>query len=209
MKLTAIKNQCIFCVFLLTTLIVTACDKPTVIPPLPREAVILAFGDSLTFGTGAPSGQSYPDTLAALLNRQVINAGVPGEVSAAGLDRLPRLLEKHHPALVILCHGGNDFLHRRKPGLVRNNLRAMVELSRAAGAQVLLIGVPDFNLMLSTHPLYERLAENLRIAYNGEIVSQLLSDRSLKSDRIHPNAEGYRLMAEAIARQIPLLPTAN
>ncbi len=209
MKLTALKKQFIFCVLLLMTLIVTACDKQTVIPPLPENAVILAFGDSLTFGTGAPAGQSYPEILAALLNRQVINAGVPGEVSSEGVTRLPRLLKKYHPALVILCHGGNDFLRRRNPGSVENNLRAMIELSRTAGAQVLLIGVPDFNLMLSTHPLYERLAENLPIAYNGEILSQLLSDRSLKSDRIHPNTEGYRLMAEAIAEQIPLLSTAN
>ena len=197
-------NSYVLCtLLLLATLLASCTDKPT-ISPIYEDAVILAFGDSLTYGTGAPKGQSYPDRLAALLNRQVINAGIPGEVSSAGLTRLPALLDEHQPALVILCHGGNDFLHRGNPGVVEKNLRKMIELSRAAGADVLLVGVPDFNLMLSTHPLYEKLAENMVIAFEGEIIEQLLGDRSLKSDQIHPNAQGYRLLAEAISRKIEM-----
>jgi lysophospholipase L1-like esterase len=183
-------------------LLTLACEKSVTIKPLPQEAVILAFGDSLTYGTGAPAGESYPDVLAELLTRQVVNAGIPGEVSSAGLARLPGLLTKHRPTLVIICHGGNDFLRRGDPQLVESNLRAMITLSQSTGASVLLIGVPDFNLMLSTHPLYERLNESLTVAYDGEIIEKLLSDRSLKSDRIHPNAIGYRLLAETIASRI-------
>ncbi len=206
MSPTTWNKQFIIGIVLLASLAVCACDKSPAISALPQGAVILAFGDSLTFGTGAPTGRSYPDILSGLLNRPVINAGVPGEISAAGMARLPRLLAKHQPALVILCHGGNDFLRRTDPAFVEKNLRAMIEMTRATGAEVLLIGVPALGLTVSTHPLYSRLAENLRTPLNDEIVEKLLRDRSLKSDAIHPNEQGYRLMAEAISRQIPVLP---
>jgi acyl-CoA thioesterase-1 len=198
---TRISSYLLFTLLLLASLLASCTDKPT-IHLLDEDAIVLAFGDSLTYGTGAPVGQSYPDVLATILNRRVINAGVPGEVSSAGLKRLPALLDEHQPALVILCHGGNDFLRRGNPAMVEENLRKMIILSQAAGAEVILVGVPNFNLLLNTHPLYERLAENTGVAFEGEIIEQLLSDRSLKSDNIHPNAQGYRLLAEAISRHL-------
>ena len=101
----------IFVIFTLFIYIVlfAGCDSGPKIAPLGQDAVVLAFGDSLTYGTGAPAGQSYPDALADLLGKPVVNVGIPGEVSSAGLKRLPGMLDKHNPTLVILCHGGNDF----------------------------------------------------------------------------------------------------
>ena len=187
---------------LLLLLVTTACDKPPRIAPLPADGVVLAFGDSLTFGTGAPDGAAYPDVLAGLLGRSVINAGVPGEISAAGVRRLPEMLEEHRPHLVILCHGGNDFLHRLDRSVTAANLAAMVEQIRATGADVILIGVPEFGLVLKPPPLYQETAARFGLPYEGEIVSDLLGDRDFKSDTIHPNAAGYRRMAEAIHRLI-------
>ncbi len=77
---------------LLLALLVSSCDKPPQISLLPADAVVLAFGDSLTHGNGAAEGQAYPEVLAGLLDRTVINAGVPGEISEAGLLRLPQVL---------------------------------------------------------------------------------------------------------------------
>jgi len=174
------------------------CDSGPKITPLDQAAVVLAFGDSLTRGTGAAAGQSYPDGLSQLLGRPVINVGVPGEVSSAGLKRLPGMLDAHKPTLVILCHGGNDFLRRLdQEGTIRN-LTAMVEMIRARGADVVLIGVPKLGFGLKVPTFYATLAEEQGIPFEGEILVDLLGDNSVKSDEIHPNATGYRLMAEAI-----------
>jgi len=133
-----------------------------------------------------------------MIGRKVINAGISGEVSATGLKRLPKLLAKHQPALVILCHGGNDILRRYSKETLKSNLRKMIALSRANGAQVLLVGVPGFGLLgLSTVPLYEELAEEENVLYEGSVLEMIENEPNLKSDRIHPNAMGYKVMAEA------------
>lgn len=182
-----------FCV-----LLTLGCDTGPRIAPFGQDSLVLAFGDSLTFGTGSPQGQSYPDVLASLLGRPVVNVGVPGELSAAGLTRLPAMLETHHPSLVILCHGGNDFLRRLDQEETVRNLKGMVEMIRAHGAEVLLVGVPRLEFGLVMPKFYASIAEEYRVPYEGNILLDLLGDNTMKSDAIHPNATGYRLMAEAI-----------
>ncbi len=166
--------------------------------PLAADAVILAFGDSLTHGTGAAPDQSYPAVLAARIGRRVVNAGVPGEVSADGLRRLPGLLEREKPALVLLTHGGNDLLRKLDPAATERNLREMVALARASGAEVVLIGVPRPGLFLGTADYYERIASDLELPFEGEVLADLLGDNSMKSDTVHPNAAGYARLAEAV-----------
>ncbi|HNQ15689.1 MAG TPA: GDSL-type esterase/lipase family protein, partial [Pyrinomonadaceae bacterium] len=79
-------------------------NRPLVVPSVRADRPkIVAFGDSLTAGYGAEMGQDYPSVLAKLSGWQVVNAGVSGELSAAGLARLPGVLEDHRPALVLLC----------------------------------------------------------------------------------------------------------
>ncbi len=185
-----------WCFFLL---LLTGCRDAPSQAHLAPNGVILAFGDSLTYGTGAARSEAYPAVLSGLVGRKVINAGVPGEVSAEGLARLPAVLQQHRPALVILCHGGNDFLRRLGKAELAQNLRKMIELCQQSGAQVALVGVPHLGIFLSTDPLYEELAREYRLPFEGEVLSELLSDRSVKSDQIHPNAAGYGILAERIA----------
>ncbi len=185
-----------------TLIAVAACDLGESTPklrPLSQSAVVLAFGDSLTFGTGATAETSYPAVLAGLIGRRVIRSGVPGEVTAAGQQRLASVISRYQPALVILCHGGNDILRRVPESTAEANLRAMIAQAEAAGAQVLLVGVPKPGLFLSDAPLYQRLAEEFDLPYLDESVADILKDSSLKSDTIHPNAAGYRKLAEDIA----------
>lgn len=166
---------------------------------LAADAVILAFGDSLTFGTGASTNQSYPAQLERLVGRKVVAAGVPGEVSAAGLARLPGVLEYVQPKLLILCHGGNDFLRRLDDAQVADNIRAMIRLARRHGAGVLLIGVPKPGFFPSAPGFYADIAAEFAVPYEETALKKILSDNALKSDLIHPNAAGYSMMAQALA----------
>lgn len=167
--------------------------------PLQSKERVLAFGDSLTYGSGAHS-QSYPIQLQNIIQKEVINAGIPGETSSQGLERFPALLQEQHPALVILCHGGNDIIRQQSKITLKENLVKMIQMSKKIGAQVLLVGVPDFHMFgFTTDTLYEDIAEQENILYEGEILSKIENDPAFKSDRIHPNAKGYGLMAKAFA----------
>ena len=180
-------------------LVLAGCTPPPELEPLAADAVVLAFGDSLTFGTGAGPGESYPEVLSGLIGRTVVNAGVPGEVSTDGLDRLPALLDREQPALLLLCHGGNDQLQRLDPARLADNLRAMIREARDRNIAVVLIAVPAPGLSLRPLPLYAGIADEFGLAADLETVADILGDRALKSDYIHPNAAGYRRLALAVA----------
>jgi acyl-CoA thioesterase I len=181
-------------------LLLAACggDSPK-LARLPADAVVLAFGDSITYGTGAQPQESYPARLEQMIGRKVVAAGIPGEVTAAGLTRLESVLEESKPALVILCEGGNDFLRKLDEKDAEKNLRAMVRLANAKGAQVVLIGVPKPGLLPSTAPMYGEIAKELRLPYDGGTLVKILTDNEMKSDLVHPNAKGYAKMAEGVA----------
>ncbi|MFT7859658.1 MAG: arylesterase [Sulfurimonas sp.] len=165
--------------------------------PLSKEAIILAFGDSLTAGYGASRGKGYPAQLQRLSGIKVINAGISGEVSADGLKRLPELLRQYKPQVVILCHGGNDILRRKSMHQLQENLRQMILLSQNNGAEVLLVAVPNFGLLgLSALSQYEVLADEYKLMFAEDVLSDILGSNQLKSDRIHPNDKGYKVMAE-------------
>lgn len=178
----------------------TACSEETPkLRTLESDAVILAFGDSLTYGTGANHHtESYPAVLAALSGRTVINAGIPGEVSQQGLNRLGQMLTEHQPDLVLLCHGGNDLIRKLDESALSQNLAQMVTQIRSHGAEVMLLSVPKPGVFLKPAPLYAQLATELQLPIANEIIADVESETSLKADAIHPNAEGYRLIAERV-----------
>lgn len=180
-------------------LLVSACGQQAKLPRLAPDAVVLAFGDSLTYGTGATEDESYPAQLARITGRRVVREGVPGEVSAAGLARLPAALEDSRPRLLILCHGGNDFLHRLPKEQAAENVRAMIRLARERGIDVLLIGTPEMGFTLTPPDFYAVIAKQFGIPYEGDVLTKIFRNGDLKSDQIHPNAQGYRLMAERVA----------
>ncbi|HEX5092363.1 MAG TPA: arylesterase [Burkholderiales bacterium] len=179
-----------------------ACGDSAKLAPLAPDAVILAFGDSLTFGTGASEAESYPAQLESLVGRRVVRAGVPGEVSAQALARLPGMLEEVRPQLLILCIGGNDFLRNLGAAQVEANVRRMVRLAQESGAGVLLIGTPEKGLLLKPPGFYAKLAKDAGIPYEGDVIGEILRKSELKSDPIHPNAKGYRLIAERVAERL-------
>ncbi|MBI4292245.1 MAG: arylesterase [Betaproteobacteria bacterium] len=167
--------------------------------PLAPDAVVLAFGDSITFGTGAGANQSYPAVLASLIGRKVESAGVPGETSEGGLARLPQALDYYQPQLVIICEGGNDFLRKLNEKQTAANIRAMVRAARGKGAAVLLVAVPKPGLLPSPPDFYEEIAGDFAIPLEAAALKKILRDNELKSDLVHPNAKGYASLAQALA----------
>jgi lysophospholipase L1-like esterase len=179
--------------------LLAACSGQPKLQRLPADAVVLAFGDSLTFGTGANPGESYPARLETLIGRRVVSSGVPGETSAEGLARLPAALEDSKPQLVILCEGGNDFLRKLDEAQAAENLRAMIRVAKAHGAQVVLIAVPKPGLLPSPAEFYSNVAKEFSVPNEESALRKILTDNALKSDLVHPNAAGYARLAEAIA----------
>jgi len=183
-------------------LLLAACGDGPKLGRLPGDAVVLAFGDSLTFGTGAAESESYPAQLEALVGRKVVRAGVPGEVTAQALARLPGELDAHKPQLLLLCIGGNDFLRRLSKEAAARNVREMVQLASARGVAVVLIGTPEPGFSVSPPAFYADIAREFRLPYEKSVIGDVLKDTSLKSDPIHPNARGYRVIAERLAETL-------
>ena len=166
---------------------------------LSSNDTILALGDSLTYGHGATNNESYPTQLSSLTDYRVINAGMNAETSDEGLRRLPQLLEDRSIKLMILCFGGNDIMQKRSMSSLKQNLKTMIQMAKAENIEVLLISVPNFTLFgLSPLGLYEEVAEEENIPVLSGVLANILSQPSLKSDQVHPNALGYKEMAEKI-----------
>ena len=142
--------------------------------------------------------------LAGLSGWQVVNAGVPGDISALALERLPALLREHQPALVLVSIGGNDLLRRLPEADARANLQRICELAQAAGAQVLVLAVPRPSMAaafigsLTDHPMYAEVAAALKLPLLAQGWAAVLADESLRADPIHANARGYAQMARAV-----------
>jgi len=171
------------------------------LPRLTQQDVVLAFGDSLTYGTGAAENESYPAVLGQLIGRKVVRSGVPGEVTAQGLARLPVVLAQYRPRLLLLCLGGNDMLRKQDDARIIDNLRAMVREAKESGVAVVLIGVPRPALLFASAPaFYADIAAEFDLPYQKDVLAEVLRSAELKSDPIHPNAKGYRKIAEALAQ---------
>ena len=193
--------------------LVLGCTRESPYSPLPPGSVVLAFGDSVTWGTGASRGEDFPSLLAERSGWQVVNAGVPGDTAAADRERIEGLLRQQDPALVIVELGGNDFLRKRPDADVEADLRDILRRVQDHGAIPVLVAVPRLSLLrasigaLKDASLYARLAEAEGVL--PDVFSGVLSQESLRADTIHPNKAGYAVFAEELAaalRQAGLLP---
>jgi lysophospholipase L1-like esterase len=166
-------------------------------PPLAAGASVLAFGDSLTFGTGAEPDSAWPARLARASGWRVANAGRPGATTETGLQSLEGALAEAAPSAVLLGLGGNDFLRGIDPARTEANLSQLVTRCKATGARVLLIAVPRPSLIaaaaraLSDHPVYEAVGKRSSTPVLADAWSEVLSKPALRADPIHANAQGY------------------
>ena len=198
-----IKSYLLFVgVFLLSSLfrpLALAADSP----------VIIILGDSISAAYNMETGQSWPSLLQERLSRsgyshRVFNSSITGDTTQGGLSRLPRLLEKYHPALVIIELGGNDGLRGIPIDITRANLSTMIESSQAAGATVLLAEMripPNYGMTYTeqfngSYGLLKEKYDVLLIPFLLEHVA--LEPGLMQADGIHPNAEAQPVLLDTV-----------
>ena len=164
-----------------------------------RGSNIIAFGDSLTAGYGAQPGEDYPSKLSKLIDMPVINAGVSGDTTDMALARIDADVLSRDPRIVIVGLGGNDFLRSVEIATTERNLRTIIRKIHAAGAMVILLGFRFPSLAVDYEKMYERVADDEGCLFIGRMLRGIITDPSLKSDEVHPNARGYAIMAERVA----------
>jgi len=190
---------------------------PAQVATPPQGPLIVALGDSLTAGLGLDSDDAYP----ALLERQlrtegfeftVVNAGVSGDTSAAGLRRAEWALDGD-VRMVIVAFGGNDGLRGLPADQMKQNLADVVSLARERGIAVLLAGMeapPNFGSIYTTQfrEVYVELARDFDVAFMPFLLAGVAADPALnQADGIHPNPEGARIVAAGVRAALePLLP---
>jgi acyl-CoA hydrolase len=192
----------------LALVLLAACGRAPEFAPLPAGTPVLCFGDSVTHGTGAAADEDYPTRLAELTGWRIHNAGIPGDTADRARGRIRAVLEETQPKLVLVEIGGNDFLRRRPEAAVREDIRQILAAVRAFGAQPVLVAVPRFSIVgavagsLPDAEIYAELAKEEKVPLVDKVFADVLSDERLKADQIHPNAAGYRVLAEGIADRL-------
>jgi len=162
----------------------------------PEGANIICFGDSLTYGTGASAGMDYPSQLSSLIGRNVINAGVPGDTTSDALERLEMDVLSNSPRIVLVTLGGNDLKNKVVKETAFLNLKTIIESIQETGALVIVggIDIPLFGRGFGSE--YERVCSQTGAVFIENIYEGIFGHQDLMSDPIHPNDQGYRVMAE-------------
>ncbi len=187
---------------------VAACGRDAYFKAMPAHARVVILGDSLTYGTGANAGEDYPSILASKTGWHIVNAGVPGNTSANGLEHLPAILAEDKIDLLIVELGGNDFIHQLPVNDTAQNLKAILAQAKARKIPSLLLAIPEFSPFgaaighLSDHPIYQKIAEETATPLVEDVFAEVLGNNALKSDPIHPNAEGYRAVADKLQQAL-------
>nr|WP_315043156.1 GDSL-type esterase/lipase family protein [uncultured Moraxella sp.] len=187
----------------LSVLGMSACSDSPNHANIAKSSKVIALGDSLTFGYGATPDTAYPTVLAQKTGWQIDNAGINGDTSAGVLARVDKIIAQN-PKLILLGIGGNDVLRRVNPSETTSNINQTLDKIKSANIPVVLIAEPYFSTSAlfgsaSDNPIYETIAKekNVPLFAKGDGGwSDILSDKSLKSDQIHANAQGYAKFAD-------------
>ncbi|MBS1810151.1 MAG: arylesterase [Acidobacteria bacterium] len=201
---------------------VTAAETPAVAkdsatPSADARPVILAFGDSLTEGYGLEKSASYPALLQKRLDEKgysyrVVNAGISGDTTAGGVNRLDTALKNHNVALMVLELGANDMLRGKDLRETRQNLATMIEKAQAQKIAVVLAGMEaptNFgeDYQRDFHNIFPDLAKQYKVTLIPFFLADVAGKTELnQGDGIHPNMKGTPLVLENVWRALePLL----
>ena len=179
-------------------------QQPAVVDSRP---VILAFGDSLTAGYGVPPTLGYPEQLQKRLDAggyqyRVVNMGLTGDTTSGGRARMTRALTAN-PTIVILELGGNDSGNGLAPSQTQNNLEQMITAFQRSRITVVLAG----RVVAGRQDIFGNLAAQHRLTLIPDFLNGVFGNPELTiGDRVHPNADGYAIVATTVMKAIePLL----
>ena len=164
---------------------------------------IICFGDSLTFGTGAVRGMDYPSQLSKMILKPVINAGAPGDTTASALTRLQRDVLSRSPDMVLITLGGNDLKNGVAKDIAFKNLKRIVKSIQGQGARVIIGGLRFPLRDRGFARGYKDLADQTGAVLIPDIFKDIIGNRRLMSDPIHPNGNGYKIMAQRFLEAMP------
>jgi acyl-CoA thioesterase I len=186
--------------------------SPSTVHGAGAAPAILVVGDSLSAEYGLQRGSGWVALLEQRLAREktdatVVNASISGDTTSGGRSRLPALLSRHRPTHLVLELGANDALRGLPLSMTRSNLAEMVRAGKAAGAQVLLVGMqmpPNYGRQYSED--FARMFREVAQAENAQLVPFLLkgvadgpnADALFQGDRIHPNEEAHPIMLDTV-----------
>ena len=183
-------------------LALTSCVKKEVKNTNSSGKNIICFGDSITFGYGVNPGEDYPTNLAKLVNRPVINAGVDGDTSTQGLQRIKTDVLDKKPYLVLIEFTGNDFLKKVPLYTTIDNIKEMVREIQKAGAMTAIVDVSAGLFLLDYRIQLSKLARETESIFIPATLNGIITNPSMKSDFMHPNVSGYKIVAERVRREI-------
>ena len=184
--------------------ILSACGKRSSSSSEIKQQII-CFGDSLTKGYGASDGKGYPYYLQQKVNCPVINLGINGNTSADGLRRINEVL-KHINSLkttVIIEFGANDFFRQVPLRQTRKNMENIIDKLISAGAHVVVVSPQDIE-MNDIYILLKDVSEKKNVVFIDGILNEIWNRRELFSDSVHPNSQGYKLVAEKIYNNLKI-----
>ena len=191
----------IFCNLLLTALLF-GCARQEVKNIGAKGKTIVCFGDSLTYGYGVNPGQAYPDSLKKMVKVPVINSGVDGDTTSDALKRINRDVLDHDPLLVIIEFGGNDYLKQVPKETTVENINKMVDMIQAKKAMVALVDISAGVFLNDYRAPYAKIAREKGTIFVPRILNGIITNPNLKSDFLHPNSQGYLIVAKRIYHSI-------
>jgi len=179
------------------------------VPVIGSAQSILVLGDSLSAAYGMPVDQGWVALLRQRIEQQavgfdVVNASISGETTQGGITRLPALLERHQPRILVLELGANDGLRGTPLPVIRQNLARLITLGQNAGARVLLVGIrlpPNYGPRYSEgfHAIFAELSESQQVSRVPFLMEGVALDRGLmQSDGLHPNADAQRRLLDNV-----------
>jgi len=168
---------------------------------------VVCLGDSITQGFGAGPKTSYPAYLSQQMRLSVINAGIEGDTSDGALKRIKSDVLDRQPLIVIVELGANDFLMKIPIEQTRLNVESIITQCQKQKAIVALADVSNTHLMPEYAPMFKSLSRVYKTIYIPDLLSGIYDNASMKSDCFHPNANGYKIVAQRVYRAI--LPYLN